>query len=122
MPPKVINSVFNFCSCSKHTSGCHGRLHLSFVYRSVLSEALANPASHNHSVDGALCEKKYRMWKIKSIAKTSSESTSSLVASQLGEVPLSVHGAMPKLRTLQRTVQRFRHVGGIPVLRANTRA
>jgi MULE transposase-like protein len=106
--------------CWRFKHGCHGRLHLSRSYRSVVSEESAD--RHNHSADAARCVQVYSRWKLKSAARASTESTSAIIATQLAVVPHEIQGSFPKHRSLQRVIQRSRTQAGLPDLHADTRA
>ncbi|OXA48210.1 uncharacterized protein LOC118437194 [Folsomia candida] len=76
--------------CTENKKGCHGRLHISWNYRSVACEELAGDVSHNHPPSDAVCQRKYALWKMKSAAKSSAAE-----AAEAGTCPSSQKDIFP---------------------------
>jgi len=82
---------------------------LSLDYRSIKEYA---QVPHIHDADDAYCQRRYLLWRIKVTAKSSGETTSTVVVFQVKDVSADVQAELPKFHSLEQTAGRARIVAG----------
>lgn len=110
----VTGSNKQILRCCQYKTNCHGRIHLSMSYKKIINEEIAEFSKHNHAGDQGAVDAKYHQWRLKSAAKSSSDTTSSLIAIEMQQMPQSSQDSLPKLESIRRTIRNARVDSTLP--------